>query len=61
MSYQESAVIVVECKEEIKEENMDTENPLSVQGKYQSNTFISDIYFYKVKHQFTVRTETNNI
>ena len=34
---EESAVIVVECttvKEEIKEENMDTEDPLSVQGKY---------------------------
>ena len=30
---EESAVIVVEGKEEIKEENMDTEDPLSVQGK----------------------------
>ena len=33
---EESAVILVECttvKEEIKEENMDTEDPLSVQGK----------------------------
>ena len=33
---EESTVIVVECttvKEEIKEENMDTEDPLSVQGK----------------------------
>ena len=54
---EESAVVVVECttvKEEIKEENMDTEDPLSVQGKYQSNAFISDIYFYKVKHQFSI-------
>ena len=40
---EESAVIVVECtntvKEEIKEENMDTEDPLSVhtlQGKLHS-------------------------
>ena len=30
---EESVVIVVECKAEIKEENMDTEDPLSVQGK----------------------------
>ena len=33
---EESAVVVVEgtaVKEEIKEENMDTEDPLSVQGK----------------------------
>ena len=33
---EESAVIVVKCtlvKEEIKEDNMDTEDPLSVQGK----------------------------
>ena len=33
---EESAVIVVECttvKEEIEEENMDTEDPLAVQGK----------------------------
>ena len=36
---EESAVPVVECttvKEEIKEEYMDTEDPLSVQGNYQS-------------------------
>ena len=54
---EESAVIVVECttvKEEIKEENMDTEDPLSVQGKNQSNTFIFDIYFYNIKHQFSI-------
>ena len=34
---EESAVVVVEgtaVKEEIKEENMDTEDPLSVQGNY---------------------------
>ena len=38
---EDSAVIVVECttvKEEIKEENMDTEDPLSVQGKYKWHT-----------------------
>ena len=29
---EESAVIEVECEVEIKEENMDTEDPLSVQG-----------------------------
>ena len=36
---EESAVVVVECttvKEEIKEENIDTEDPLAVQGKYLS-------------------------
>ena len=35
---EESAVIVVECKVEIKEENMDTEDPLSgssFQGEYR--------------------------
>ena len=35
---EESAVILVECKEEIKEENMDTEDPLSgssFQGEYK--------------------------
>ena len=36
LGVEESAVVVVEgtaVKEEIKEENMDTEDPLSVQGK----------------------------
>ena len=36
---EESAVIEVECKVEIKEENMDTEDPLSsssLQGEFKS-------------------------
>ena len=40
---EESGVTVVECttvKKEIKEENMDTEDPLSVQGKYQSQILL---------------------
>ena len=51
---EESAVIVVECttvKEEIKEENIDTEDPLSVQGKYQSNAVISVIYLNRLVEQ----------
>ena len=41
---EESTVIVVECKVEINEENMDTDESLNVQGKYQANTFIYVIY-----------------
>ena len=46
---EESAVIVVECttvKEEIKEESIDTEDPLSVQGKEPSNTFMYNCYLF---------------
>ena len=55
---EQSAVIEVECKVEIKEENMDTEDPLSgssFQGEYQSHTYISSSFRSRVSQGITIK------
>ena len=53
---EESAVVAVECKVEIKEEYMDTEDPLSdhiPQGKvYACNSYSAYLFIYSSIHLF---------